>query len=43
MVTTARRWYLAKHANAEIEPDTFEFREEPIAALNDGEMLVRSI
>lgn len=43
MAQTARRWYLAKHANADIEADTFEFREEPIPALKDGEMLVRSI
>lgn len=43
MAHTARRWYLAKHANTEIQPDTFEFREEPIPDLEAGELLVRTI
>ncbi len=43
MAHMARRWDLAKHANGDIESDTFVFREAPLPALQEGEVLVRTI
>lgn len=38
-----RRWHFNKRPKQDIEPDTLALREEPLAALLDGQFLVRSI
>ena len=40
---TARHWYFNKRPKDVIEDDTLVLREDPVPALKDGEILVRSL
>lgn len=43
MSTIARRWYFNAPPRGEIAPDTLVLREEPVASLRAGELLVRTL
>jgi NADPH-dependent curcumin reductase CurA len=43
MTRTNRQWRLASRPVGEIKPGDLEFTEEPVRALEDGEVLVRNI
>ena len=43
MEATARHWYFNKRPKDVIEDDTLVLREDPIPALKDGEILIRSL
>ena len=43
MSSINRQWVLASRPDGDIEPETFEFREEPVAEPGSGEFLVRNL